>query len=398
MIIFDDRAVGEQEKKRSGNEKDNAPGLRSVSTGGPDLAELSTGSTSGLAYRYGIAVLGVIAAAAIREALDPFLGPHSPYLPFTLALILIGRFGGRAPALFATAFSTLIVEWFFIEPRYSFLIANPAATAGLALFTVVGILISFFVGHIRETLLCVARAHAKLRSQARLIDLSHDAIITADANRVVTGWNGGAEEMYGWSEGEAIGQVMHDLLRTKSHIAQVEIDAILQRDGRWQGDLIHTTHDGRKIEVESRQVLVSNQGSPAAILEINRDISDRKRSEEVLRESEQRYRNLFESMREGFALAEVICDSSGKPVDARYLEVNPAFELMAGHKREELVGRTYREVFPDGAGESWIAAFGEVALTGCPTRRTNTIKAPAGTTRLSPTRLGRCNSLRFSGT
>lgn len=86
-------------------------------------------------------------------------------------------------------------------------------------------------------------------------------------------------------------------------------------------------------------------------------------AEQVLRESEQRYRGLFESMQEGFMLGEIICDGAGKPVDWRFLDVNPAFEVMAGRKREDILRRTYRELFPDTAKEHWIAIFGEVALT-----------------------------------
>ena len=98
------------------------------------------------------------------------------------------------------------------------------------------------------------------------------------------------------------------------------------------------------------------------------DISERKHSEERLRESEQRYRALFESMREGFVLGEIVRDPAGKPIDWRYLEVNPAFETMLGRNRGELAGRTYRELFPDGPWQYWVAGLGEVALGGHPAR------------------------------
>jgi PAS domain S-box-containing protein len=98
------------------------------------------------------------------------------------------------------------------------------------------------------------------------------------------------------------------------------------------------------------------------------DISDRKQAEATVRESERRYRALFESMQEGFALGEMICDSAGEPVDWRYLDVNPAFETMFGIRREHVVGRTYRELFPDAPWEYWVPALGRVALTGDPAR------------------------------
>ena len=90
----------------------------------------------------------------------------------------------------------------------------------------------------------------------------------------------------------------------------------------------------------------------------------RGRAEQALRESDQRYRDLFQSMQEAFLLAEIIVDSQGKPADWRYLDVNPAFEPMFGSDRGEVIGRTYRELFPAAPWEYWVPALGEVALTG----------------------------------
>lgn len=83
------------------------------------------------------------------------------------------------------------------------------------------------------------------------IDLSHDAIITADGNRVITGWNAGAREIYGWTEKEAVGKILHELLDTRAPISTAERDGILARDGRWFGELAHTTTGGTEIVVES---------------------------------------------------------------------------------------------------------------------------------------------------
>ena len=70
------------------------------------------------------------------------------------------------------------------------------------------------------------------------------------------------------------------------------------------------------------------------------DVTDRKRAEAALQESEERYRGLFESMNEGFALHELLYDESGEPCDYRFLDVNPAFERLTGLKRQDVVGRT----------------------------------------------------------
>ena len=72
---------------------------------------------------------------------------------------------------------------------------------------------------------------------------------------------------------------------------------------------------------------------------------------------------LINEMIDGFALHEIICDDSGAPVDYRFLDVNRAFEKLTTLNREDIVGKTAREVIPD-IGESWIRRYGRVALTG----------------------------------
>ncbi|MBL7115264.1 MAG: PAS domain S-box protein [Kiritimatiellae bacterium] len=85
------------------------------------------------------------------------------------------------------------------------------------------------------------------------------------------------------------------------------------------------------------------------------------------RESASDYQLLFDGMVDGFALHDIILDDDGKPVDYRFLAVNPAFERLTGLKAETVVGHTVREVLPD-TEEHWIQTFGRVALSGEPCR------------------------------
>ncbi len=85
----------------------------------------------------------------------------------------------------------------------------------------------------------------------------------------------------------------------------------------------------------------------------------------ALRRTEREYATLFEKMRDGFAVHEIICDEGGNPVDYRFLVANPAFEAMTGLKSEDIVGRTVLEVLPN-TERYWIDTYGTVALTGEP--------------------------------
>ncbi|MDP1662210.1 MAG: PAS domain S-box protein, partial [Phycisphaerales bacterium] len=98
-------------------------------------------------------------------------------------------------------------------------------------------------------------------------------------------------------------------------------------------------------------------------------------AEEATRESEQRYRALFNSIDEGFCIIEVIFDGHEKPVDYRFLEVNPMFEKQSGLLNA--VGKTMRELRP-AHEESWFQIYGKVALTGEPIRFVNEAKELAG--------------------
>ena len=88
------------------------------------------------------------------------------------------------------------------------------------------------------------RAEEVLREQARLLDLTHDTIFVRDMNDVITYWNRGAEELYGWTREQAIGKFSHQLTQTDFPAPLEEITAELLRTGRWEGELVHTKRDG----------------------------------------------------------------------------------------------------------------------------------------------------------
>jgi PAS domain S-box-containing protein len=205
--------------------------------------------------------------------------------------------------------------------------------------------------------------HARLAEQARLLDLSNDAIIVRDLLGQITYWNRGAEEIYGWSQAEALGKTKEELLHTQFPIPRTEIYDQFYRDGRWQGELIQTRRDGKRIYVMTRWALDrDSQNRSGSTLITDNDITDRKKAEESLRENERRFRTL------GDNIAHLAWMTAP---DGYVFWYNQRWIDYTGLSLEDMKGRGWEKVFhPDHldrvrakwlqhleSGESWEDTF-----------------------------------------
>lgn len=120
--------------------------------------------------------------------------------------------------------------------------------------------------------------------QAMLLQAAHDAFIVHDQGGCVLFWNEGASKLYGWSEQEALGQNLHQLLHTTGSTSLEELDRTLSEGESWEGELEYTRRDGSPLIVHSRRLAVKHPGNESlAILEVNRDITDLRRTLQHLR-------------------------------------------------------------------------------------------------------------------
>ncbi|HKJ38177.1 MAG TPA: PAS domain S-box protein [Anaerolineales bacterium] len=124
------------------------------------------------------------------------------------------------------------------------------------------------------------------------------------------------------------------------------------------------------LETTSHTVMEKETGTVREIHAASRDVTERKRAEEAIQESEEKFRNLFENMNDGFALHKIILDENGKPVDYEFVDANPVFLQRSGMKSENLIGHRAMELFPQ-TEQYWIDIFGQVAITGQSTQVTN---------------------------
>jgi PAS domain S-box-containing protein len=240
---------------------------------------------------YGLAVLSVCVALGIGLLASSY-GFRGVELPlYLLATAITAWYAGSGPSAVAVLLSILSFDYCFVEPRYSFYFTVseiPYLIVCTAFASLVAWLIS--VGRRVEARLRQARDRLEIEVQERTrqtnllnltLNLTHDAILVRDMDAVITHWNRGAEEMYGWTSQEAIGKRSHELFRTVFPAPLVDIEVELLRTGRWEGELKHTKPDGSRLVVLSRWSLRRSEGGgPAAILETNNDITDRKRREE----------------------------------------------------------------------------------------------------------------------
>jgi PAS domain S-box-containing protein len=192
---------------------------------------------------------------------------------------------------------------------------------------------------------------ATIKRQAELLDLAHDAIIVRELNGTILFWNFGAEQTYGYRKGEALGRVVQTLLQTEFPVQVNELMETLLCGDRWEGELIHKGKDGRQIVVLSRWVLRRHEtGEAGEILEINRDITERKQAEELIRRAGCYNRSLIEASLDPL----VTIDQNGKITD-----VNRATESATGYPRAELIGTDFSRYFvkPEEARIGYLQVF-----------------------------------------
>lgn len=187
-------------------------------------------------------------------------------------------------------------------------------------------------------------AEEKLKHLAAIVESSEDAIIGKTLEGIITSWNKGAEKIYGYSESEMIGNSISQLCLPEK---KEEIQNILKRlrSGEYieKFETVRLRKDGRKIHMSlTISPIRDTEGNIIATSAIGRDITKRKLAEDALRESEVRFRELFENMSSGVAVYEVLDD--GK--DFIFRDFNRAAERIEKISREQLLGKSILEIFP----------------------------------------------------
>ena len=181
-------------------------------------------------------------------------------------------------------------------------------------------------------------AQSAVQEQAAMLDAAHDAIVTLDPEGMITYWNRGAERLYGWAKQEAEGQNANALLHTRFPESREELWPKLMESERWEGELIHVTRDGVPVTVASSWTLIKDErGNASAILEISSDVTERKKAELALAESEAKLRMTYATMADGIVIT---------GLDEKVADCNEAILRLTRRSRDEILGKPFVDLLP----------------------------------------------------
>jgi PAS domain S-box-containing protein len=299
--------------------------------------------------KYVLAVFATLAALALRRLLDPLLGSENPYHTVWLAVVFSAWYCGIGPAITAALFSVAGTWYWFLAPPHSFIGKTSPEWFGMLGFVALSAVIIVLgesnrramvkrqsaeeelrqahdqlEARVRERTAALAERttaleekSAELAERAAMLDLANDAIFVRTADDMISYWNEGAERLYGWTRQQAIGHSAHELLHTEFPEPLVKIKA----SENWQGELRHSKRDGTQITVASRwRTLRDSAGKVSGWLEINTDITSRKRAEAAARSLTGRLLNLQDEERR--RIARELHDSLGQYLAALKMNID----------------------------------------------------------------------------
>ncbi len=221
------------------------------------------------------------------------------------------------------------------------------------------------------------RGEEKLReSEQEYRDLVENAnliILKMDTRGNITFFNEFAQRFFGYTLDEVLGRnvvgtIVPETESSGRDMSEIIRDVCTNPEEYKNHENENITRDGRRVWIQwTNRAVCDERGARAGLLCIGNDITEQKRVEESLRENEQRYRELFESMGEGFVLHEIVYDEEGRPVDYLILDINPAYETNTGLQRDQVIGRGITEIVPY-VEPIWFERYNDVVRTGRSTR------------------------------
>src|SRR5208337_2879443 len=225
---------------------------------------------------YAVAVLATGLSVLLRLSLLGFVGTQSPFITFFAGIVLSAYLGGWRPGLAATLLGAAAVDYFLVEPRYSFKIHDTADLYRVGLFVLTGVLISGLGEALR-------RSHRRIRASERRYAVTlasiGDAVIATDNQARVTFLNPAAAALTGWPLAEAAGRPLAEVFRIVNEQTRQPVEdpaAKVLRSGTVVGLANHTAllaRDGRATPIDdSGAPIIDDCGAIVGVVLVFRDV------------------------------------------------------------------------------------------------------------------------------
>jgi len=179
--------------------------------------------------------------------------------------------------------------------------------------------------------------NAEFASLANILDLAK--VIIHDMEGKILYWTTGCERLYGWSGQEAVGQIVHELVKTKYPVPRSEIVAALRERGSWEGELEHQVKSGSIVSIASLWIArKSDDNAIRFVLQTNNDITGLKRAQAELAAREAHLRSILDTVPE----AMIVIDEQGLVTS-----FSAAAAKLFGYHPEEVIGRYVKMLMPE---------------------------------------------------
>jgi PAS domain S-box-containing protein len=230
---------------------------------------------------------------------------------------------------------------------------------------------------------------------AKIVGQAATGVVEMDLQGRITLVNQKYCDMLGYTEAELIGMRVGDVTAPDSlRVTEAAIAGLAAGGPGFVIDKHYRRKDGSLMPATSSvNALRDPCGRFQGLVAIVLDTTESRLAAEKLRASDERYRTLFESMDQGFAILEMIFDEAGTPVDYEFLEMNAMFEQHTG--LVGATGKTARDLVPD-LDRFWFDTYGRVALTGEAVRFENEAVAMERWFDVYATRLGGADSRKVA--
>ena len=282
-------------------------------------------------FQYGFALAVVSVAALAQYAVGVAVGPAPRFILFYPTVMLVALLTGFRPALFATLLSTAVAQYFFMEPAHSLAIRNRPDLVALILFAIIGAAISW-VGDL------FWRRTRRLAEFEKAVEGLEEMLVVVDRNYRCVIANRAYLDYRGMKRKDSIGRRVSELL--DQQIFEKTVKEKL--DQCFQGHVVQFEmrfhYPGRgERDMSIAYFPIEGPGGIDRVACVLQDITERKRAQDALRESEDRYRDLVEHSQD------LVCTHD---LEGRLLSVNPAAARGLGYDVSELLNIPMHELIP----------------------------------------------------